>query len=697
MNWEGKAMISRISLADKSIFRLNIKRYWFLGAFYLLALLLISPLAILTTDLAGYMASFRPENVGNILHNDYLSAALCYLVPVLSAVAVFRYMQNGRSATLLHSLPYSRPQLFVSNWLSGFVLYAAPIVVTGLVLLALKMTPFGVMFGVADVFIWMGMSLFVSTVVYSFSVFVGMFTGSTIAQLVFIGIVDALPVVLCALFNTLLDGWLYGYTDVVLNQVMDALLRFLPINPTFDWLGGQMALSRVTAGVVYIVGFTAAAFAAYRRRHIETSGDVVAFRWVRPVFVFGVAFCALLVGSVYVGAVTHTGPNLLVMLLWGLVGYAVARMLVAKSFRIWGYYKEYLAFALAVVVLFLGVQFDLVGFSSRVPDPQRVTGVYVGHNPYAYLRTYDRYVLSAPEVQADRIDYSMSQDGFYVTQPDNVRHVTQLHEMLAERGPQLNSEYDAYNRYFVYQLANGRRMVREFCFSDEEAAEYLAPVLESTEYKDFCYPLIRNNADRIKYIDVRADRVKLSKNVLISTPEDISSLVEAMCADVEAANYAQFTSTVLDSDIRLVVANTFMDYEPDGTQTQRTGEVDFRLLPGFTHTQSWLREHGCYNALRIMPHEVQAIELERLEDRQISGAARQEDDAVQTGEPLRLEQPALIETVLGLQDEFVNYHGGDAGYVAVAVVPKGSQEALPVGYVREGLLPAEVQEQLSDE
>lgn len=30
---------------------------------------------------------------------------------------------------------------------------------------------------------------------------------------------------------------------------------------------------------------------AYRRRHLESAGDVVSVRWVRPVFKYGVAFC----------------------------------------------------------------------------------------------------------------------------------------------------------------------------------------------------------------------------------------------------------------------------------------------------------------------------------------------------------------------------------------------------------------------
>ena len=33
------------------------------------------------------------------------------------------------------------------------------------------------------------------------------------------------------------------------------------------------------------------ALAAYRRRHLESAGDVVSVRWVRPVFKYGVAFC----------------------------------------------------------------------------------------------------------------------------------------------------------------------------------------------------------------------------------------------------------------------------------------------------------------------------------------------------------------------------------------------------------------------
>ena len=63
------------------------------------------------------------------------------------------------------------------------------------------------------------------------------------------------------------------------------------------------------------------------------------------------------------------------ILVWGVIGYFAARMLLDKSFRVFGRWKGGLAVAAVFAALFCVVGFDLTGFETRIPDPAKVDGV----------------------------------------------------------------------------------------------------------------------------------------------------------------------------------------------------------------------------------------------------------------------------------------------------------------------------------
>lgn len=50
---------------------------------------------------------------------------------VVCAMAVWSYLFNSRSVGLMHTLPISRRGLFLTNFLSGFLMVLIPFVVCG--------------------------------------------------------------------------------------------------------------------------------------------------------------------------------------------------------------------------------------------------------------------------------------------------------------------------------------------------------------------------------------------------------------------------------------------------------------------------------------------------------------------------------------------------------------------------------------
>jgi len=51
---------------------------------------------------------------------------LLFIFAIVSGVAVFSYLYNSRSANMIHALPVRREELFVTNYLSGFLFMVVP-------------------------------------------------------------------------------------------------------------------------------------------------------------------------------------------------------------------------------------------------------------------------------------------------------------------------------------------------------------------------------------------------------------------------------------------------------------------------------------------------------------------------------------------------------------------------------------------
>ncbi|MDY3984228.1 hypothetical protein, partial [Dysosmobacter sp.] len=161
-------------------------------------------------------------------------------------------------------------------------------------------------------------------------------------------------------------------------------------------------------GVYALVGIAllALAWLLYRRRRSECAGDVVAVGWMKPVFRFGLAALATLLGgqalyalfwsSFQNGSYYDTLPMTVCMLVAGTIGYYAASMLLAKSLRVFrGSWKGLVLVAVGCVALCCVLRFDLLGISRRVPEVSQVEKVtfYAADNNYTLYAGEDDALL----------------------------------------------------------------------------------------------------------------------------------------------------------------------------------------------------------------------------------------------------------------------------------------------------------------
>lgn len=440
-------MRSKTSCFNGTLFRKNLSRYWplwglasFGGAMF--------PLAMLLELLHNGFRFWSPLETRQAYYT-----VLSYGVPVISivyailcAMAVWNYLYNARSVGMMHTLPIRREGLFVTNVLSGLTMMAIPYAVTGVLLVLVTMLfggfePMGVLVTVLGV---MGESLFF----FGLATFCAFIVGNVFMLPALYGLLNFIAVLTDFMVNLLAQGFCFGlnssYSGTVewLSPVVYLVQKISP-NSTYetqwvtDRLGGQRYETSVLTSVTLENGWLIAAYAAagaallglawllYRRRRSESAGDVVAVGWMKPVFRYGCAVYAAILGgrllyallwdSFQSGRYFTVLPMILCMIAGGAIGYYAASMLLAKTPRVFKTtWKGMLAVALGCAALCGAMKCDLFGVVRRVPAPDSVklVNVYAAGGNYYLTPGKDDDLIA--EVRAlhqaivDDRDYIMS-------------------------------------------------------------------------------------------------------------------------------------------------------------------------------------------------------------------------------------------------------------------------------------------------
>ena len=425
MKWEVRTMRSGTSsfkFFDWTIFKKTVLRYWPVWGAYSVVWLLVLPLQGLmmlqldaqnrgTTYYGSYVEGFAhdvPEVVS-------LSLVLAVVFGVLCAMAVCSHLYNPRSANFFGSLPVKREGLFLTHYLAGLAFLIVPNVIV--FLLTLLIEAIGGAVFLPGLGFWLAVTCGECLFFYTMAVFCGMFTGHILALPAFYGIFNILAYGVYFLVESVFRQFYYGFTGFgsIMNNMVGWLTPIAKLGrsssvyfrETEDGLW-VIRLEDVAVYAAAAVVLAAASFLLYRVRRLESAGDVVSVKCMRPVFQYGVAFCAGLALGIFTTAfLGGEEPTLMIsILVWAVIGCFVARMLLEKSFRVFRYWKGAAVSAGVFLLLFLAVGFDLTGFETRVPTADQVESVELSGCRVTYLNDDGDYVTteaSSPEL----VDYAI--------------------------------------------------------------------------------------------------------------------------------------------------------------------------------------------------------------------------------------------------------------------------------------------------
>ena len=392
-------MRSKTSCFNAAIFKKSYTRFWPLWAAYLALWILILPVILLSerryyTDLAS------ADTVRYILHIGYIGGILGgAFMGVAVAMAVWSFLYNARSAHGIACLPLRREGLFLSVALGGLVpavaVHGIVAALTGLTGLAL-----GALRDLGPVVQWFGLMTLLYLFYYGFATLCAMLTGSLIILPLVYGVLNFLVVGVEVLIKEIFSNFVYGLTSGLGGMSVSQYL-----SPPVGQLGNISVWSQVVAGqteyhlrgwgLVWLYALAGVlllggALLLLRRRRMESAGDVVAVKVLKPIFRWCMALgSAMLLGSLlytifFYGWGSYTARFVFLctlgfLLLGGFIGWFVGEMLLKKSFRVfhkrtWGGFGLVCVVILAVMV---GMRLDVLGLVNRMPDPAKVECVSV--------------------------------------------------------------------------------------------------------------------------------------------------------------------------------------------------------------------------------------------------------------------------------------------------------------------------------
>ena len=411
-------MQSRTSYFNATLFRRNLTRFWplwglasFIGALF--------PLAVLLDMVHRGWHSFSGPEFTQMYYNAVSAVPVISLVyTALCAMAVWGYLHNTRSVGLMHTLPIRREGLFLTNFLSGLTMTLIPYAVTGILCVVVSLC--GGAFDARGLAVTVLAVLGESFFYFSSATFVAFITGNVFAMPPLYALLHFLAVLLDWLISSFAQGFIFGfstyYTGVV-EWLSPTVYLVSRVHPDGQYAEVQRTLADGTSytdsvltavdlenfwlvGVYALAGLalTALALLLYRRRRSESAGDVVAVGALKPVFRYGLAALAALLGGQFLyslfwgsfqsGRYFDVLPLAVCMALAGIIGYYAASMLLAKSLRVFrGSWKGILAVALGCAAVCCGMKFDLLGVADRVPAALEVRELYMNAAGNSYTLT----------------------------------------------------------------------------------------------------------------------------------------------------------------------------------------------------------------------------------------------------------------------------------------------------------------------
>ena len=582
-------MRSKISSFNKEIIKQDFRNVGWVSIVYFLGLFFIVPMQLFM-EISKKEPQLPLDDrglFGSIFAYE-LQLFFLFIMPLLMAVFLFRYLHVKGASDFAHSFPMKRGRLFHHHIVSGVILLILPILLNYLILLITAgVADVQSYFTVTNLSYWLWLFSTMTLLIFIVGVFVGTLTGLSAVQGILTYILLFLPAGLYVLIAFHLSSYIKGYSgDVVLER---SIQYFSPLVDLVEFQRYAPELADTPVGTIPLIiyGAVAAAFYAvsvflYKKRPLESSGRALAVTALNPVFKVGVTFCFALFGGMYFTVSQYEYSWMIIgYFVGGTFGYAGASMLLEKTWRIfnWRQLKGWLAYGAVTGTLITIIPFLWQNYESYVPEHTEVEKAYISEGYWQYLQITEG-----------------ENDIPYITSPEAIQSTIDLHEKLIEVTDPLEGGQDSF--FFVYQLKDGSEIYRQYRVDEQEVSEAKRDVLETEEYKKIKYPVLALESDEVNRVLINSYSGQGGKEFYGS--EQIAGFLKVLKEDIEGMAYEDMiTPRGLYSGVHFTVRG------------DRDNPYHVQLHPSLAKTMDWLKQEGFYEEAMTQPEDIHRADVYR--------------------------------------------------------------------------------------
>lgn len=565
-------MPSRMSLFNKEMIKQVGRSVGWISVLYFLGLLFAVPLRIMMTFTDQNFRYFTP--IESLFKFDFgLQIILFVSVPVLIAVFLFRFLHVKQAADLMHSMPVKREKIYHFYTITGLLYLIIPVLLIALITSGIHgLYQLDLYFQQSDIVAWTGTVILFNAVFYMAGVFIAMVTGISTVQGVLTYILLLFPAGFSLLIIYNLGMMLYGFpSDYIQARNIEKLT---PIVHLSSMESQELSMTGTLVYILILSILYVLSLFIYKKRKVESASEAIAFASLKVIFKYGVAFCTMMFGGMYFDAMENQfGWLLFGYGFGGILGYYVAEMVLQKTWRVFGQVRGLGFFAAAMIIFLLIIQ-SFAPYEKRVPELNEVKSVTLTNVIHT---TQDELIAPQP-----------------LKKRENIEKVRELHTEIItnEKQNEQGMEMGEF-ALFVYELTNGRKMIRQYHIDRTKYEEYFKEIHESLEFKHATHPIFKVEAADVESIRF-TDGSMMDKRLMLSDKAEVAEVIDILKKEIENESY--------DPD--------FYRRGNRSTIEMKVGEQEYLyadLKNSYKELKGWLENKNLLKQAMVTPDDVDYI------------------------------------------------------------------------------------------
>ena len=552
-------MISKNSYFNKTFFKNLMKRFWIIS----LGVMVSYVLSYLYPIYQG-AGSEGYQYYATYLKGSYFTGNLMIsLIAILTSVALLYFYHNRSAATIIHSMPIKRSELYWTSFIAGMIFMFVPLILTtGILIFFGKTIP--LYYRELSIYHCLGWFLTQSALIlfaYGITQLCGVITGNLYSHCILGVFFNCLPWLCSQFFTILKSAFTYG--------VEEPSVAFESYSTAFNYiLSLENWLTLRTLGCLFIyiaigISLIFIAYFIYKRVNLEYIGSSVVFDRLRDVVVvLGTLVLSSFVTFLFISNETSIHTMRLTFVVIGIivsfVGYYISRMIADTTLYVFNKknFKKFIIYLIVFSLMCVFFVFDITDEENKIPK--------IGTVSYVTFSS----------------DYSGNQD-VKLNDSDSIDIVHNIHKAILKAPHNSNNSSHYFN--ISYHLVDGKTLTRSNNISQDCFDTYVKDDMQSL-YRNGAYTnhLFRDmhwvEVSVMNYTDDSNDTIYLKE-------EEFKGLKYALKKDYETLPMDTISDAINNYNYSIEVIND-ADYV-----------LTFYINKDFENTVTYFKKRGYYRKI----------------------------------------------------------------------------------------------------